>query len=40
MFEGCEKKDVGYSKFFNGHGSLNVHYYNQVGVEKIQNFRV
>jgi hypothetical protein len=26
MFKGCEKKDVGCNKFFNGCGSLNVHY--------------
>jgi hypothetical protein len=39
MFEGCERKDVGYNKFFNGHGSLNIHYYNQIGVEQIQSFK-
>jgi hypothetical protein len=40
MFKDCGRKEVGYSKLFNGRGLLNVHYNNQVGVEQIQSSKV
>jgi len=35
MFKSCGRKEVGYGNLFNGCGSLNVHYNNQVGIKWI-----